>query len=88
MLLGDELHSIPNVWTLLGLVAVLAHQMVGRWYDRRQTRLSAHRWKALNAALTEIRARAVQQEARLERLETAVQLLARGTARPPESPAP
>ena len=87
-LVGDAIQSIPNVWTLLGLVAILVHQAVVQWVSRNADRRAIKGLKALRSEMTECRARWDRVEERLGRLEAALSLLARGSARPPESPAP
>lgn len=74
-----------NLWTFLGVVAVLVHQIVGQWIARRTDLKAVRALKGLRAELTECRARWDVVGQRLDRLESALQLLARGTVGPPPS---
>jgi hypothetical protein len=76
--------EISNGWALLGLLAVLTHQMLGRWWDRRQDKLSSRRWRNLLARLDALDANDLEYRLRLERVESALAMLARGVARPPD----
>jgi hypothetical protein len=80
--------EISNGWALLGLVAVLIHQAYGQWIARRLDAQAVGALKQVKSELTECRARWDHVEERLGRLESALSLLARGTARPPESHEP
>ncbi len=76
--------EISNGWALLGLVAVLLHQMATAWVARRTDMRAVKALRAVKSELTECRARWDLVEERLGRLEQAMSLLTRGIARPPD----
>jgi hypothetical protein len=73
--LAEALQVIPNVWTLLGLIAVLGHQMAVQWVNRTADLRAVRGLKALRAEMTECRARWDRVEEELTRLKSAVQFM-------------
>jgi hypothetical protein len=82
---------MPEITTwiqLCGFIAILAHQVAAQWVTRNADKRAIKGFKALRSEITECRARWDAVQVRMERVESALSLLARGAARPPESPAP
>ena len=84
--LAEALQEIPNVWTLLGLCAVLGHQTAMMIWQTRAHRSNTGELEAIKAELTECRARWDSVQNELHRLQLIVQTLARGIGREPDPP--